>query len=80
MLPYSDNMSFSERWYNTIITVFDAFVRNWIHLPNEEQLAQKYFAHLAPLPPLNEILRNISLNLVNTHRAITPPRPSMPSN
>lgn len=79
MLPYSDNMSFTERWYNTVVTIFDVIVRNWIHLPSEERLAHKHFAHLAPLPPLKEILRNISMNLVNTHRAISPPRPSMPS-
>lgn len=80
MLAYSDNMSFIERWYNTLVTIVDAFVRNWIHLPSEERFAQKYFAHLAPLPPLKEILQNISLNLVNTHRAISLPRPTMPSN
>lgn len=79
-LPYSDNMSFVERWYNTFITMFDALVRNWIYLPAQEQLAQKHFAHLAPLPPLRDILNNISISLVNSHRAITPPRPSMPSN
>ena len=80
MLAYSDNMSFIERWYNTIVIIVDAFVRNWIHLPSEERFAQKYFAHLAPLPPLKEILQNISVNLVNTHRANSLPRPSMPSN
>lgn len=80
MLPYTDNMTFAQRWYNTIVTIFDSIVRNWIHLPNEEKLAQKYFAHLGPLPPLKEILRNISINLVNNHRAISSPRPAMPSN
>lgn len=80
MLPYSDNMSFIERWYNTIVTIADALARNWIHLPSEERFAQKYFAQFAPLPPLNDILRDISLNLVNTHRAISLPRPAMPSN
>lgn len=79
MLPYTDNMTFAQRWYNTIVVIFDAIVRNWIHLPNEERLGQKYFAHLAPLPPLKEILQNISVNLVNNHRAISSPRPSMPS-
>lgn len=79
MLPYSDNMSFFERCYNTAVIIFEAIVRSWVHLPSEERLAQEYFAHLAPLPPIKEILQNISINLVNTHRAISPPRPSMPS-
>lgn len=78
-LQFSDKMSFSERWQNAVAIGYDYLVRNFVHLPSEEQYAQKYFAHLAPLPPLKEILQNISLNLVNTHRAISPPRPLMPS-
>lgn len=77
-LPYTDDMSFSERWSNTIAVAYDYLVRNLVHLPSEEQFAQKYFAHLAPLPSLKELLQNVSLNLVNTHRAVSPPRPSMP--
>lgn len=78
-MPYSDKMSFTERWYNTFIAMTDWMVREWIFLPSEEKLAQKYFAHLAPLPPLRDVLYNISMTLVNAHRAVTPPRPSMPS-
>lgn len=78
-LPYSDNMSFSERWYNSIVIIYDYLVRHFIHLPSEEAFATKNFAHLAPLPPLKVILKNISVVLINTHRAITPPRPQMPS-
>lgn len=79
MLPFSDNMSFTERWYNTVITTYAWFVRHYSFLKSEEMLAKKHFAHLAPLPPLYDIVRNVSLILVNSHRAITPPRPSMPS-
>lgn len=31
-----------------------------------------------PLPSVEELERNISLILVNTHRSISPPRPAMP--
>lgn len=72
-------MSFTERWYNTMVDIYDWIVRNWIYLPAEEDFAKQYFAAFAPLPPLNEIIRNVSLVLVNSHRAISPPRPSMPS-
>lgn len=78
-MPYSDRMSFTERWYNTVLTAYDWFVRHFDYLPAEEATARKYFAHLAPLPPLDDLLRNISLTLVNSHRALSPPRPSMPS-
>lgn len=79
MLPYTDNMSFTERWYNTIVTVFDWAVRHLVYLPSEREYANKNFAHLAPLPQLDDIIRNVSVVLTNTHRSIFPPRPSMPS-
>lgn len=79
MLPYSDKMTFTQRWYNTMLTAYGFFVRHYKFLPSEEELARKHFAHLAPLPPLYNIIRNVSLILVNSHRAISPPRPSMPS-
>lgn len=78
MLPYSDNMTFSERYYNTILSVFDSLVRRFKYLPREEALTRKYFSHLGPLPSLNELIRSVSVNLVNTHRALSPPRPAMP--
>lgn len=79
MLPFTDDMSFSERWFNTIVTAYDYIVRKMAFLPTEEEYAKKYFAHLAPLPSLDDLLRNVSLTLVNTHIALSPPRPMMPS-
>lgn len=72
-------MSFYERYFNMIVSVYDWAVRRFAYLPTEEEYARKYFAHLAPLPSLDELLKNVSLVLVNTHRALSPPRPSMPS-
>ena len=79
MLPFWDNMSFLERWFNVLFTAYDWAVRKFQYLPAEEELARKYFAHLAPLPSLEDLHRNVSIVLVNTHRALAPPRPSMPS-
>lgn len=72
-------MSFTERWYNTIVTVYDWIIRHTVYLPSERELVNKHFAHLAPLPPLDDIIRNVSMILINSHRAIAPARPSMPS-
>lgn len=79
MLHYTDKMSFIERWYNTIARMCDYIARHAIHLPSERKLANKYFASFAPLPTLDDLIRNVSLVLINSHRAIAPPRPSMPS-
>lgn len=59
--------------------MYDWAVRKFAYLPTEEEHTRKYFANLSPLPSLSEILRNVSMVLVNTHRALSPPRPSMPS-
>lgn len=79
MLPFSDNMSFRDRCFNTVVTIYDWLVRKFAFLPTEEAYTRKHFAHLAPLPTINDLVRNVSLVLVNTHRAIAVPRPSMPS-
>lgn len=72
-------MSFTERWFNTIYSIYDWYNRNFVHLPLEEEFARKHFAHLAPLPSISQLMKNISVTLINTHRAFDPPRPSLPS-
>ncbi|XP_031639549.1 UDP-glucuronosyltransferase 2B1-like [Contarinia nasturtii] len=79
MLPFSDNMTFYERFLNLILNAYDWAVRRYQFIPTEEEYVQKYFAHLAPLPSIDELHKNVSLVLVNSHRALSPPRPSMPS-
>lgn len=78
MLPYSDDMSFYERYYNTMLSAYNWIVRRLYYIPSEEMLAKKYFSHLEPLPSLDELIRNVSVVFVNAHRAISPPRPTMP--
>lgn len=79
MLPYTDKMSFTERWYNIIAIFYDWFMRKFYYLPNERQYVKEHFGHLAPLPSMDEVMQNVSVILVNTHRALDPPRPLMPS-
>lgn len=55
-------------------------MRKFVYFPSEEEFAKKYFSNLGPLPSINELRRNISVVLVNTHRAIFHPRPTMPGN
>lgn len=78
MLPYSDDMTFYQRWYNVMLSAYDWYIRRYSYIPAEEALIQKYFAHLEPLPSLDDLTQSVSLNFVNTHRALTPPRPAMP--
>lgn len=78
MLTYSDKMTFTERWYNVAVGFYDWIIRNFVYLPNEEEFTRRFFAHLEPLPSMDELLQKVAVILVNTHRALSPPRPSMP--
>lgn len=78
ILPYSDDMSFYQRWYNAALTAYDWYIRRFSYIPTEEATAKKYFAHLEPLPSIDDLTRSVSVNFVNLHRALTHPRPAMP--
>lgn len=78
MLTFSDNMSFTERWYNTMVGLYDWIVRKFVYLRNEEEFTHRFFANLEPLPSMDELLQKVAVILVNTHRALSPPRPAMP--
>ncbi|XP_055308151.1 UDP-glycosyltransferase UGT5-like, partial [Sitodiplosis mosellana] len=78
MLPYTDDMTFYQRWYNSLVSLYDVYIRHFWYLPAEDALTKKHFAHLAPLPSLSDLVNNISVMFVNNHRALSPPRPAMP--
>lgn len=76
-LPYSDKMTFFERWYNTMFAFYDWSIRKTLHMPLQARVAQKYFGHLGELPSINSLLKSRSVIFINLHRAFVPPRPSM---
>lgn len=47
ILPYGDDMTYSERVYNLIISLYDWALRDWVVLPRQNRIAQQYFGHLA---------------------------------
>lgn len=46
LLHYGDEMTYVERVHNLIITLFDWYYRNFVTLPKQNEIAQKYFGHL----------------------------------
>ncbi|XP_017132690.1 UDP-glucosyltransferase 2 [Drosophila elegans] len=80
LLSHTDRMTFSQRAYNAYLSLYDAVMRRWVYLPKMQQLAEKYFKGSidGPLPQVLDLERNISLVLINAHRSIDLPRPSMP--
>lgn len=83
-LGYStDKMSFYERIENLVYSLFDAIGRKFYYLPKHTALAREAFVSLEnqqgrQLPSTEELEKKISVHLVNSHAALSYPRPKMP--
>ncbi|XP_001870893.2 UDP-glycosyltransferase UGT5 [Culex quinquefasciatus] len=77
-LGYSDRMTFRERLWNTFVSICEQFNYKYLYLPSQEAVFQRHFAR-KNLPPLLDLIHNVSLVLVNSHPVITYPRPLVPS-
>lgn len=78
---YTDRMTFFQRIHNTILSLFDAFYRKYYYLPAQNEIVKEIFGSiesLQPLPTVEELEKSISVMLINSHKSIAPPRPSMP--
>ncbi|KAK9888374.1 hypothetical protein WA026_000626 [Henosepilachna vigintioctopunctata] len=70
------NMSLLERLHNVFTVVQVKLMHFWI-LQEQEKEAKKFFGE--DLPPLNEIIANSSLLLVNSHFSSNQARPTVPN-
>nr|XP_018896358.1 PREDICTED: UDP-glucuronosyltransferase 2B20-like [Bemisia tabaci] len=68
-VPYTDHMSFLERTHNALIGLFDVVYGSLWHVPRQESIMRRNFKYPGSnmLPPLEELLANISLHLVDAH-------------
>lgn len=79
----SDRMTFLDRLENTVVSLFDAIGRKFYYLPKQTQLAREAFTSLenqmgGRLPSAEDLEKKISVHLVNSHPALSVPRPRMP--
>lgn len=79
----TDRMTFFERVENTVYSLFDAIGRKFYYLPKQTQLAREAFESLenqlgGRLPSADELEKMISVHLINSHPALSYPRPKMP--
>ncbi|XP_055535915.1 UDP-glycosyltransferase UGT5-like [Wyeomyia smithii] len=77
-LGYSDQMTFVQRFWNTIVSLSEQFNYKFFYLPSQEAVYQRHFGR-KNLPPLLDLIHNVSLVMVNTHPVINHPRPLVPS-
>lgn len=78
MTTFTDNMDFGQRWYNSMLNLYESYLRYYVHFPEQNKIVGEYFGDIMPLPSIEEIRKNISMIFINAHRSIAFPRPSMP--
>ncbi|KAL1403109.1 hypothetical protein pipiens_000925, partial [Culex pipiens pipiens] len=80
ILLYMDDMTFSQRCYNFLVSAVDALIRKYYYMPRQDKLAQKYFSAIEgpeSFPSVYELEKSISVMLINSHVSTSPPRPSI---
>lgn len=76
----TDHMSFVERVKNTITGLLETYVENYMYIPLIKLKMDKYFVYEGwnTRPPLEEMLNNVSLTLMNVNLGIGVCRPYLP--
>lgn len=76
---YTDRMSFWQRMYNSMTFWFEDIAMPLYYTPKQQEVMEKLFPDAKNWPSLEEIRRNVSLVLLNTHTTIGTPRPYAPN-
>ncbi|XP_050098276.1 UDP-glycosyltransferase UGT5-like [Anopheles aquasalis] len=77
-LGYSDRMTLVQRVWNTFVSICEQFNYKYLYLPSQEAVYQRHFQR-PNLPPLLDLIHNVSLVMVNSHPVITFARPMVPN-
>ncbi|XP_055379736.1 UDP-glycosyltransferase UGT5-like [Condylostylus longicornis] len=79
-MPLDDKMTFIERIYNTVFSLYEDYFREIIYFPQQDELVKKYFSHLPiEIPSVSKMEKNISLMLLNSYIPLNTPRPAVPA-
>ncbi|XP_044262534.1 UDP-glycosyltransferase UGT5-like [Tribolium madens] len=76
ILSYSSNMSFYERTVNSLMSVYTQLLNQFYVFPKHGELVKKYFPNA---PPLDDIIYNTSIVLINSHQSTNQPVPYVPN-
>lgn len=76
----SNDMSFADRLKNTVNGVMQSYVEHFLYLPKVKAIMNKHFTYEGwqSRPPLEQMLNNVSLTLMNAHHAVGVTRPYLP--
>lgn len=76
----TDQMSFVERFKNTVIGATQLFLEDYYYLPLQIRNMDAYFRYAGheSRPPIQDMLSNVSVTLLNAHYSIGVTRPYLP--
>jgi len=76
MVDFPDSMSFPQRMGNLVFNILVDVISELKYIPKYEAINRKYFGN--DLPGLHAMIGNVSAILMNSHLALTYPRPTLP--
>ncbi|XP_075223720.1 UDP-glycosyltransferase UGT5-like [Lycorma delicatula] len=80
-LPYTNKMTFFQRFHNTVRNTLIMLMSYSFYLPSQESLMRKHFNYPGSetIPPMVDMLQNTSLVIVNSQISIDYPRAWVPN-
>ncbi|XP_055304714.1 UDP-glucosyltransferase 2-like [Sitodiplosis mosellana] len=76
---FTDRMNFWQRMYNSLTYWVEDIITLYYYLPDQQKHMEILFPDAKNWPSLDEMRRNVSLVLLNTHTTIGTPRPYAPN-
>lgn len=76
---YTDRMNFWQRMYNSISYWFDDIVMPLVSASVQQRYLDELFPNTVNMPTIDELKRNVSLVLLNTHWTVGTARPYAPN-
>lgn len=76
---YTDRMTFWQRMYNSLTYWFEDLAYSYYFIQKQQKLMEQLFPEAKNWPSLEQIRRNVSLVLLNTHTTLGTPRPYAPN-
>lgn len=77
ILPFAGDLTFTETLISTILPIFTKLYNSMYVLPLEQPTIEKYFG--SNYPPLDDIVKNLSMLFINTDPIFHPIRPLVPA-
>ncbi|KAK5649357.1 hypothetical protein RI129_000386 [Pyrocoelia pectoralis] len=77
MLPFHNELTFTQRLASTGNILFTKFIQKYFFLPPQQKLVEKHFG--TGYPMIEDIFKNYSMFFVNTNRFLHPIRPLLPN-